>query len=180
MEDKELLKGLRENSKDSLETTIYQYAAYVSAVISNQLGDAYSHTDVEEIASTVFFTLWQKRHLIVTSHLRGWLGAVARNCTRSHLRKQKQSVKTVRIEDVVLVDNDKTELIWEAKERARILRMALHELGEPDCEILMRYYYHNQSTASIAQHLNMNPEAVKSRLRRGRGKLKEILQREGY
>lgn len=180
MEDKDLLKGLREGRQDALEAVIDQYAAYVAAVIRNQLGSTYQTADVEEIASTVFFTLWQKRSLIVTHHLRGWLSAVAKNCTRSYMRKRGPDNRTVSIEDVILVDRDRASGLLEAKERSRILKMALRELGVPDAEIFTRYYYREETISSIAQHLDMHPEAVKSRLRRGRQKLKEILRKEGY
>lgn len=180
MEEKTLLKGLKEGKEDVLAAIIDQYTAYVATVIRNQLGAEAQVTEIEELASTVFFTLWQKRHTILTTHLRGWLGVVARNCARSYLRKQKREGNMVSLEELIVVSGDRAEELLEAKERSRILNLALLELGEPDSEILKRYYYKEEKISSIAQHLEMNPEAVKSRLRRGRAKLKEILQREGY
>lgn len=180
MEDKDLLNGLKNDRKEALEAAIGQYAAYVAAVIRNRLGPSCRKEDAEEIASTVFFTLWQERHRIRSVHLRGWLGRVAKNCAGIWMRKNRNDRNQVSLEDVILVDRDRASGLLEAQERTRILKKALLELGEPDSAIFIRYYYHEESVSSIAQRLNMHPEAVKSRLRRGRTKLKEILQEEGY
>lgn len=180
MEDKDFLKELKEDRKEALAAAIERYSAYVAAVVRNQLGAACRNVDVEEIASTVFFTLWQQRHRIRTLHLRGWLGTVAKNCARAYLRKSRNERNNVSLEDIILVDGDKASRLLEAKERSRVLKQALLELGEPDSGIFIRYYYQSESISSIGQQLNMHPEAVKSRLRRGRAKLREILCREGY
>lgn len=178
MEDKALLMELKKNNHEILETLISCYCGYVSTIIRNQLGEGYSEADVEELASEVFFKLWQKRFTIKTTHLRGWLGTVARNYARSFQRKNKP--QTVCIDDVILVDDDQGSKLLEQKERTRILQLALDALGEPDSQILRMYYYDEMPVASIAQHLRLHPEAVKSKIRRGREKIKKILRTEGY
>lgn len=180
MEDKVLLEGLKKSDTQTLERTIDYYCAYVSAVIRNQLGSNCIEADVEELASEVFFMLWQKRFSIITANLRGWLGVVAKNQARSFQRKNKNCTTNVSIDDVIIVDGDKSVRLLEKKERARILHIALQELGEPDSIILTWYYYENIPVSSIAAKLQMHPEAVKSRIRRGREKLKYILRKEGY
>lgn len=180
MEDKELLNELKEDRIEALEAVIDRYSAYVATVIRNQLGPRCRNVDVEELASAVFFTLWQERRAIRTFHLRGWLGTVAKNRARAHLRKNRKECTQVSLEDIILVSGDRAAELLEAKERRRILKLALQELGEPDGEIFRRCYYYRESVPSIARQLDMHPEAVKSRLRRGREKLKEILRREGF
>ena len=177
-EEKELLERLKSGDTAALEQLIAIYTPYVSTVIRNQLG-ACRAADVEELAATVFFTLWEKRRSIRTN-LRPWLAKVAKNCARTFQRRQKKQQKIISLEDVILVEKDKALLLTEARERTRILKLALDELGPTDSEIFTRYYYHEQTTAEIGTALGLHPEAVKSRLRRGREKLKEILQREGY
>ena len=178
MEDKALLTELKKNDHEMLATVISKYSAYVSTIIRNQLGEGYSEADVEELVSEVFFKLWQKRFSIKTTHLRGWLGTVARNYARSFQRKNKQ--QTVCIDDVILVDDDKASKLLEQKERTRILQLALDALGEPDSQILRMYYYDELPVASIAQRVQLHPEAVRSKIRRGRDKIKNILRAEGY
>ena len=52
-------------------------------------------------------------------------------------------------------------------------------MGEPDSEIFLRRYYCNQSVAEIAAATRLHPENVKTRLRRGREKLKKLLKKGG-
>ena len=178
MDDTILLMGLRNSDTEVLAEVISCYSAYVSAIIRNQLSDGFSEADIEELASEVFFLLWQKRFSIKTTHLRGWLGTVAKNQARSFRRKRK--LHTVCIEDVLLIKDDKAEELLEQRERSRILNLALQELGEPDSQVLKLYYFHELTVPAIAEHLHLHPEAVKSKIRRGRAKLKQILRAGGY
>ena len=65
----------------------------------------------------------------------------------------------------------------EARERTRL---AVENMTEPDREIFLRHYYYFQSVAEIALALDMNVNTVKTRLRRGRARLKEYLREVGY
>ncbi len=92
---------------------------------------------------------------------------------------RRQADIPVSDEDVLLVTGDNASALTEKKEQARIIRQAILALGWPDREVFLRYYYYNQSTSEIADEMNLNAEAVKSKLRRGRIKLKEILEQGG-
>ena len=48
-------------------------------------------------------------------------------------------------------------------------------MGEPDREIFLRHYYCFQNVADIALALDMNVNTVKTRLRRGRERLRAEL-----
>ncbi|MEF9971380.1 MAG: sigma factor-like helix-turn-helix DNA-binding protein, partial [Oscillospiraceae bacterium] len=50
----------------------------------------------------------------------------------------------------------------------------------PDREIFLRHYYYYQALAQISVEMEINVSTVKTRLRRGREKLKEILHEGGY
>ena len=179
MDDRDLLEQVRKQNIHALEQLIDKYCEYVFTVIRNQLGNACSEYDVEELASDVFFTLWQKCPSISTSRLQGWLAAVAKNKTRSFQRSRRVRPETVGLDDVITVSEDLCERLFEKKEQSRILHTAIQELGEPDSRIFSLYYYSGQSVSSIAKQLSLHPEAVKSKIRRGREKLKQILLREG-
>ena len=53
-------------------------------------------------------------------------------------------------------------------------------MGEPEREIFLRHYYYGQTVAAIGLEMQMNVSTVKSRLSRGRKKLKAILLEGGY
>ena len=60
------------------------------------------------------------------------------------------------------------------------VRQAVDSLPGPDREIFLRHYYYAQTVQEISRQMNINESTVKTRLRRGRGKLKDILTREGF
>ena len=61
-----------------------------------------------------------------------------------------------------------------------LAREAVDTLGEPDCEIFKRHYFLYQKTEDIAAALGMNGATVRTKLARGRQKLKSYLEERGY
>ena len=171
--DKKLIQLLAKDDTAALSHIIDKYTNYVATVVHNQLGAFASPEDTEELTANVFVSLWEHRARLKTPHLRGWLAATARNEARRHLRDKK--LLTVSQEDVVLVSGDIAERLAEAHERTRIVQKALFNLGWPDWEIFLRYYYYDQKISEIADEMDMNADTVKSKLRRGREKLKSLI-----
>lgn len=177
MQDTEFLRRLKKSDTEALNQIITKYSPYVCTVLSHQLGGFGSAEDVEELASSVFYSLWRHRWMLRTDHLQGWLAAVARNEARALLRKRK--IDTVPLEDQLILDGEDAEDLLEAKERRKYLQAALDEM-EPDTrEIFIRHFYYNQTLAVIAGEMQMNPATVKSRLQRGKRKLREKLEEGG-
>lgn len=179
IDDIKLVRRLKRNDESALELIIHTYTGYVSAVISNQLGSFSDISLVEELVSDVFFELWRRREGLRTFHLRGWLGATARNKARSFLRiKRIDCVSTD--EDIILVSEDNAFDSLAQKEQSRVINSALEKIGEAEREVIVRYYYYNQSVRCISGETGTNIETVKSRLRRGREKLKRLFEEGGY
>lgn len=178
MEDEQALRKLRRGDQKALEVIVVRYTPYVSAVIRNQLGSFSTEEDVEELCANVFFTLWEKAAALRTDRLRGWLGVVARNEARSLLRQR--NLPAAPEEDVILVAGGDLEAGVLQREQDRFIREAVLTMGQPDREIFLRHYYYNQKCKEIAAALDMTEEAVKARLKRGRAKLKAVIQEGGY
>lgn len=70
MDDQRLVKRLRSGDESVLSEIIFKYNRYVSTVIANQLRDFKNTLVIEELASDVFFELWQNRDRLTTSHLK--------------------------------------------------------------------------------------------------------------
>lgn len=178
MEDHTLIQRLGRGDPGALEAAITRYGAYVATVIRNQLGRFATPEDVEELSSDAFVSLWQHRSTLKTERLRGWLGTTARNCARDFLRKN--SLLTVNIDDCIILAEDSAHSLLTKEERKRIVGEALLSLSSEDREIFLRYYFYGQSTAQIAEQMELNSNTIKSRLARGRAKLKEVLEQGGY
>jgi RNA polymerase sigma-70 factor (ECF subfamily) len=179
MEEKQLLKQLKKGDQSALEIIMHNYTGYVSAVTANQLGAFVSEETVEELASDVFFALWKNRRAIKACRLRGWLASAARNKARSYLRAFKVPCDELE-EDSIIIDDGSVFVSLERNEQRRAVENALKNIGADSREIMVRHYYYNQTTACIAEEMNLNRETVKSRLKRGREKLKTLLEQGGY
>ena len=68
---------------------------------------------------------------------------------------------------------------FERAEERRLVRQAVDSLPGQDREIFLRHYYYAQTVQEISAQMSLNGSTVKTRLRRGRMKLKQLLTREG-
>lgn len=177
-DETKLLRGLRRGDTAALDEIITKYSRYVGTVILNQLGDRANVEDAEELASNVFCSLWEHRQTLRTDNLRGWLAASARNEALSFLRRKR--FDTVDADDCVIVDPGDLQDRMESAEKESFLRDALNALDPQSREIFIRHFYYNQTVAGIADEMSMGLSAVKSRLARGKLRLKDALARGGY
>ena len=90
MDETELLRQLQKQRAGALEQAVAQYGAYVLAIIRNRSRGVLTPEDHEEIASDVFFALWNGAARIERGQLRPWLGAVARNRTAEAMRQAER------------------------------------------------------------------------------------------
>ena len=125
----------------------------------------------------MFFALWQNRRKLSGGHLRGWLAAVARNKAKDYIRGQKLPWET--LEEDMCFSTGLFDALEKEEQRA-VLDAALQAIRPKEREIILRYYYYNQTVSQIARDMKLNQETAKSRLQRGRKKLKDILQKGGY
>lgn len=176
--EKQILKALRRSDSAALEQVIVQYTPYVFAIASNILSHALPQEDVEETVSDVFCSLWYSRKQVEPGKLKPYLAAITRNSAKSRLRRMKLAEP---LEDDLLVlalpGPEDGVLALELKDACR---EAVDSLGQPDSEIFMRRYFLYQKTGDIAQALGLNDNTVRSKLSRGREKLKEHLEERGY
>ena len=68
----------------------------------------------------------------------------------------------------------------EVREQARLVNQAMLNMDYPDREIFLRHYYYCQPLSQIAEEMKINLSTVKTRLRRGRSKLKDDLRKGGF
>ena len=123
----------------------------------------------EEVAADVFWAAWQERKKLQPGRLKGWLSVTARNRALNLLA-----------EDILVLSGDGPQQELEAREAAGLVRTALSTLEREDRELFVRRYYYGQTVARAAEEMGMNLSTAKSRLRRGRERLKEALRKAGY
>lgn len=166
-----LLKQLKNKNDKAIESAIELYTPYVSTVLYNIAGASLMREDIEEIISDVFISLWQNADKIDLQKgtIRSYIAATARNYAlkRFMQRKEYTSIDDIELTDEKSITDDTVmyDFLWKA----------VMELGEPDNEIFVRYYRYGEKLRDIAVATGVNLSTVKTKLSRGRQKLKKIL-----
>ncbi len=178
MNERTLLRLLKDGDTGALSEIIGLYTPYLYAIASNIMGHALPREDVEEAVSDSFVALWYNRQSVLPGKLKPWLAAVCRNKAKDALRAARAAEP---LDDDLLevaAGDDMEERVLRG-ELTTLAREAVDSLGEPDREIFRRRYFLYQKTGEIAAVLGMNPATVRTRLARGREKLREYFNERG-
>ena len=177
MDDRTLIQELQRDDRSALRRAMEVYAGYAAAVLGNALKGQASREDLEELLSDVFVTLWRHRmELDPERSLRSWLAAVARNRAIDYLRRRKEIHPVPEgLPDPAPGPEEQAE----RREREARLRSRVEAMGEPDRTLFLRYYYEEEPLDRVCRALNMRPSTARSRLCRGRKRLREQMSREG-
>lgn len=178
MREETILRKIRSGDPKALEALMDRYIPYVSTIAWNILRFSMTQEDAEEVVSDVFLAAWNQAGDLKPGHVKAWLGAVARNKAKTKLRNAGATLPLE--EDVLEIPGEETpEEMMERTEEARLVRSAVDSLGEPDREVFLRHYYYAQTVQEISREMLLNESTVKTKLRRGRMRLKTILTRWG-
>lgn len=58
MQERRLIKQLKQHDPDALSELMQQYTAYVGTIVRNILGKVLTESDVEEVTADVFVIVW--------------------------------------------------------------------------------------------------------------------------
>lgn len=176
MKEEMILRKMRRKDPDGLDMLMDRYIPYTSAIVWNILRDCMTREDAEEVVSDVFLAAWQQAEDIQPGCAKAWLGAVARNKAKNKLRQMGRELPLE--EDILEIPDEFTPVtLAEQAEERRQVRRAVDQLGDPDREIFLRHYYYAQTVSEIGQCMRLNESTIKTKLRRGRMRLKELLTR---
>lgn len=178
MDERDALKKMICKDEDALAWFIDRYAPYVSTIIYNILGSFVDSSDLEEVASDVFLTLWNNAKSVNPGKVKAYLGGIARNKAKEYTRKIGTELSLEN--DIIIISDENLEHDFEKREQAKYIQEAVLALNAPEREIFLRYYFFYQPIATIATEMNLEPANVKTKLYRGRKRLKEILENGGY
>ena len=137
-----------------------------------RLAYSYLHSmeDAEEVLQdTLIQYLKTAPRLESTAHEKAWLLRVAGNISKNRISYNKVRSTDELKETLVAQEREDLSFVWDA----------VRELPVQDREVIHLFYYEGFSTKEIAAILQQKETTVRSRLMRGREKLKLILK-EGY
>ena len=147
----------------SYEQVITKYKQTVGAVCVMRLKN---YADAEDCFQNTFFKLYRSApDFKDETHLKAWLIRVAINECNMYIRKNKPIVSLSKTNaDYVDFPAEKCDMSW-----------ALMQLDEKYRVVLYLYYAEDYKIKEISQIVKKNENSVKTLLRRGKEKLKEIL-----
>ncbi|MCI8409789.1 MAG: sigma-70 family RNA polymerase sigma factor [Lachnospiraceae bacterium] len=181
MDERGLLKRLRNGDEKAFEKIMDMYSAYIVKIVGSLISPKGTKEDIEEVVADTFIALWQTAERInyeKYSSIKAYIAVIARNKAKDWLRNVRgQDLQLM--DDALIVDNSLEQLIVQ-REQQRIIESTLKQLKPLDWKIFVAYYYQYRKVEEIAREFQMNPQTVKTRLRRGREMLKKILIKEGY
>lgn len=173
MREEKVIQKICDKDPDGLSALMDRYIPYVSTVVWNILRSAMTVQDAEEVVSDVFMAAWNQPEDLRPGKVKAWLGAVARHKAKNKLRELGQDLPLE--EDILELPDISPFAFLERAEEKRLVRQAVDSLSPKDREIFLRHYYYAQQISEISREMRIPESTIKSRLRRGRMKLKEYL-----
>ena len=174
-----LVEKLKKHDEKALSQIIEQQSRFVASVIYNTSNGSLSKEDIEEVTADVFVTLWNNAENAQEGKLKSYLCSIAKTRALNKIKSLKNKA-VLNIDDYTPEDDFSIADETEKRDIHRELREIITEITQPDREILIRYYYYNQTVSQIAEEMNINLETVKSKLRRTREKIKTKLIERSY
>lgn len=176
MSDEKLIRAIRARDERAIAQVIETYSRLLWSIAGAVLKDIGSTQDIEECVADTFIDLWQSPDKFdpARGSLKTWLSIVARTKALDRCRTLSRR-DALPLEEAAFIPGSGAaeEFLLEAGRQE--LFNAIQTLDEPDREILLRRYYHDQKPRQIALALGIPVKQVENRLYRTKKKLREIL-----
>lgn len=176
MTESKIISELKKGSTDALCTLIGQYTAYVSTIVYRIIGYD-RREDCEELIADIFIALWNNRHKVKENKVKAYIGEIARNRAYNFVRDKKEALP---LNEEILFQGENPQEYAEKRDLGLVLKKALSQLEPEKKELILRYYFYGQKLTDAAREMNINSSTAKSRLKRSREELKDILRKEGF
>lgn len=179
MNDEKIIQAIRNGDEAAIDHVINKYSKLMWSIVSAVLKNIASEQDMEECVADVFIHLWTQPEKFDPQRgkLKVWLCIVARSQALDKYRELAR-YNDMPLEDTFIADKIGAADRVLAQETRQTLIRAINTLHEPDREILIRRYYHEQKPREIAVALDMPVKCVENRLYRSKKKLRELISKE--
>jgi RNA polymerase sigma factor (sigma-70 family) len=179
--DKEGIKELQSNPALAIETIMDMYGDEIKRLVFAYVKNS---ADTDDVTQEVFVTIYQKLNTFKgNSSLKSWIYSIAINKCKDYLRSWHARNKRLREKLITSSHTTKKEEVTPEeqalqKDHSSELFRVVMGLPIKYREIIILFYFKELSTGEISKILDMNEATVRTRLTRGREKLKECLSSE--
>ena len=181
-DDETLIRLIARSQSDALGELYDRYSRLVFGMARNALGD---QGLAEEITQDVFMRIWNKASTYQAAHGKAvsWIAGIARNRAIDVFRHQKSLLdgNSLSLEELPLFDppdslNVEQEI--ETKFKEQRVQQALFQLPKEQRDVLALAYFRGYTHEEAAEALGEPLGTVKTRIRLGMQKLRQILGEE--
>ncbi|SHG49631.1 sigma-70 family RNA polymerase sigma factor [Ornithinibacillus halophilus] len=172
---------LQMNPEEAIETIMDAYGDEIKRLVFTYMNNS---ADTDDVTQEVFVTVYQKLNTFQgKSSLKSWIYSIAINKCKDHLRSWQSRNK--RLKEKLMqsaqpgeqdVDTPEEQTIKQS-ESSKLLKQVM-ELPVRYREVIILFYFKELSTKEISNVLNTKEATVRTRLNRGREKLKKCLSNE--
>lgn len=158
-----------------IETVIKDYTNYINTIIRNTY-TFLPDEDIEEIILDVFLIVWKNQNkLDINKNMSSYLAGITHNLIKKKFRTCKVNENIENYEEQC-IDLTNIEFNYLQNEKNKQILEKLEKLKKEDKEIFIMYYYNEKTIKEISKIFNMSEEKIKSKLFRGRKKLKKLFK----
>jgi RNA polymerase sigma factor (sigma-70 family) len=172
--DADLWQLVLQGSAAAFEALVRRHQSAVCAVAYNACGDLALS---EDVAQETFWAAWRGRTTLEQpARLRAWMCSIARNLGKNARRREARAPgPTVSLDTAADVSADMPDpaALAVSREEESVVWQTLAQIPESYREPLILFYREQQSVAEVAAALDLSEDAVKQRLSRGRGMLRD-------
>jgi RNA polymerase sigma-70 factor (ECF subfamily) len=181
-DDETLIRLIARSQSDALGELYDRYSRLVFGMARNALGD---QGLAEEITQDVFMRIWNKAstYQAAQGKVVSWIAGIARNRAIDVFRHQKSLLdgNSLSLEELPLFDppdslNVEQEI--ETKFKEQRVQQALFQLPKEQRDVLALAYFRGYTHEEAAEALGEPLGTVKTRIRLGMQKLRQILGEE--
>jgi RNA polymerase sigma-70 factor (ECF subfamily) len=173
--DEQLIRQVEKRDEAALMELYQRYGGLVKGLAFRVLQD---ESMAEEITQDVFLKLWQQpaRWNVSIGALSTWLMAITRNAAIDRLRAEKRrpvysAVPTEDASDQLAQDAVSDDPLWAD---GQSLRQLLLELPQEQRQLIDLAFFQGMTHSELADGLSLPLGTVKTRLRRGLQRLREL------
>lgn len=175
LSDERLASEIKNGNEAAVEILVNRHYDTVYSYISRKIGD---HHRAYDLTQEVFIRMMNNIGNISLQEgkFANWLLKIAVNICRDYYRSSayRQTVNTCQLEEEAEYGANIVS-IMERKENIKLIKEALAKLPADQREAVILKYFHDRKFTEIAEITESNESTVKSRVRLGMSKLKEIL-----
>ncbi len=176
----ELLKRIKAKDEEALSEL---YDLYNRLLFGMIISIVKKREEAEDVLQEVFVKIWEKSHTFNEDrgNVYSWIVTLTRNKAIDRIRSKGYKTQQKATQDVdapeFKLEDDAFDPLETTifSDRAELVRKALMEIPESQSEVLKIAYYRGMTQTEISGHLEIPLGTVKTRMRQGMIKLKDIL-----